>query len=243
MNFLRTIDIYIDVDAYGTTPILTYNSGQAVANSNNLSWVASDVVTLNLHFMRLDSTWEAQRLVGSTIILAGKSTPDGEALFACTSFTEASASEGYYYYDTLSLHTTALSAAMGTSDSLEVHVDLELQDATNTYRQTFQWDVDILKQYYLGTEGLPASAAIIYPAPGSLLLNYTGTVEPTAKQFTVDITGFALDAAPKVFLQVESESCVFAIVKKDTISNISFEGELSSYDVADGTKVLYFLIP
>lgn len=95
-------------------------------------------------------------------------------LFSATGFTKIGSGDDLYYQAMLNLYTPELTAAMTTvvaPYTLPVRIDIEIQNADNTARSTFQFDALIKKHVYAG-ESNPVPAAPLYPAPSQLMLRH-----------------------------------------------------------------------
>jgi len=91
-----------------------------------------------------------------------------------------------------------IAALSGTSTSLAVKCDIELQNADNTQRLTYQFDGSVLRQVYDG-EADPTPGTPSYPLPAMLLLTTnlsTAEVEIGSDTVDFDITALGLATAP-----------------------------------------------
>jgi hypothetical protein len=239
----RQIDLYINLDSLGRpeSPLLTVSADSVSKTTSGPVFVHADKLTLNLHFMRQDAAtkqWASQQLANTSIVFAGKY--NSTLMFSVTSFTEVESSGEYYYSGTIDLNTSALDTALTTAGkAITVPTDLELQNADNTQRATFQFNSTVNPQNYSGGEGVPESGDPAYPSPSSIVTRNIGTAAMTAKTKTIDLTSFALDHTPIVLVTATHPThTIFATAR--AVTSTSFEIVLSSYE--SGTEVFWIVI-
>jgi len=174
----RIACFYIDVDAGGSPPLL---DGK---NSSPLTitpiFIQSDKFPLQLYFReRSATTGGASAAVEQdptdNIVFACKKTSEltgSTLLFSATGFVKVGTGDDICYQAMLDLYTLELIAAMTTyTQPLAVKVDIEIQNADNSERTTFQFDAQIKKHVYAG-ESNPLPAAPLYPAPSQIMLKH-----------------------------------------------------------------------
>lgn len=118
------------------------------------SFMSGDKFTLNVYFRERSAQNGASTAMtlagGSTIVVAGKiSTPDGELLFAASSFTVS----GEAYAGLMNLDTEPIRTIMATVPNgafLDMFIDVEVNDAGGTKNLTFRANFRIYKQAYSG---------------------------------------------------------------------------------------------
>lgn len=212
MSFSRVINLYLNLDANAGNPLVSGLSNKEVRATPQ--FIQGDTALVRI-WPRTEtgsatSPLETARLAtGTNPVLAGKSSAALSAatlLFSALTWTEyntlAEDAGDWYYEAELNLNTTELDAAItalsGTATSLAVKCDIELQNADNTQRLTFQFDGSVLRQVYDG-EADPTPGTPSYPLPATLLLTTNlATATVTSGEATVDfdITDAGLAASP-----------------------------------------------
>lgn len=254
-TWARVIDLYIDLDAIGsgTTPLVNpLSNGRAPTPQ----FVQSDKFPLRLHFMRYDNdaaAWAAEDLPdGSAIVMAAKQdAADDFLLFSLTDWTDDADDYGAFYEGKLNLNTEPLT---GTGDAVATYAngfltakaDVEIQNADNSERTTFQFDVRINQQRF-SDEGDPVAADPSYPAASSLVLKRAGAQDLAVgtKTYYISLASFALTAAPDaVLLTVEKPDAaadmIFANAYTITAAQVAYE--LSAAPTESGYKLHYLII-
>jgi hypothetical protein len=165
--FLRVISLYLDITKPGgVQPLLSGKSSTEI--SATPSFILGDKFTLALYFRNPSAgitTASTPIEISGAIALGAKATADLDAtefLFSASGFAETGADDDLRYEAALDLNTKELIAAMGTDDTLDVTVDIEVQDAGNTERLTFQFAAQIRRQALIGTEAGPTSAPSLF---------------------------------------------------------------------------------
>jgi hypothetical protein len=134
--------------------------------------MAGDVCKLRLYFRIVGATAESDSTeetlpAGSTIVVAAKPASNLAAtslLFCASTFTEVSGISGAKCYEgEINLSTAEIVSAMAllapTADRITARVDIEVRNAGNTSRVTYQTSVDIFRQVYSG-ETAPSTVTL-----------------------------------------------------------------------------------
>jgi hypothetical protein len=197
VSFSRVINLYLNLDAQAGNPLVT--SLLNIQSRATPQFVQGDTATLRI--WPATETGNAtsplltsQLVAGTNIAFAGKSSSALSALtllFSALSWTahntEIDNSGNWYYEAELNLNTseldTAITALSGTATGLAVKCDIELQNADNSQRLTYQFDATVLRQVYDG-EASPTPGTPTYPLPGTLAIKGTSTPD-----MRLDITG------------------------------------------------------
>lgn len=168
-TFARVISLYVDVTKPGgLQPLLSGKSSTEIASSP--SFVLGDKFTLALYFREPSSgitTASTAIEISGAIALGAKATADLDAtalLFSASSFSAAGESDDLRYEAALNLNTAELAAAMEGADTLDVTIDIEVQNAGNSERLTFQFAAQIKRQALTGTEAGPTSLPSLFEA-------------------------------------------------------------------------------
>ena len=167
---------HIDYDRPGgNNPLLDGTSSSV--RGDRPSMVSGDVCEVHIYFRQRAAILSAATSIAlaedAVVVLAGKKTSALTAaslLFCCDAFAKQVAGTTTYYVGTLSLNTTELATALGTANYLDVTVDVEVQNADNSARITYQFAARIQRQAYAG-EGDPQPGTPVYPAPSALAVN------------------------------------------------------------------------
>ncbi|PTY03890.1 hypothetical protein DB346_03040 [Verrucomicrobia bacterium LW23] len=178
----RIINLYIDADAYGSFPLLASQTSPARWPFDRVQWVQADQFILRVWYRRKTAVVSAatQSLDlgdGWNLVVSGKIDAQlgGETLyFETDTFAEVVEGTETYYEGEINLNTTELQAvfaALPSSTTLvPMHVDIEVQDSGNTRRITHQFELDVARQIYKGTESSPTPATPLYPSPSDLVV-------------------------------------------------------------------------
>lgn len=171
------LDLFLNLDAAsGNNAALFENDTSSQRKSGRLSLIAADLLNLRVWPMRpginVAAAPTSEALAAGTVMaMAARpaSNPNtGDVLFFAT-LTPA-AGEDYWEGD-LNLNTTAiLDTLTGSTTQIIALVDIELQNAGNTERVTYQFEAVIKAQALHGDEGVPADAEPPYPAVDQLVL-------------------------------------------------------------------------
>lgn len=254
-EWARFRDFYIDINSAGGTATLL-DGVSSSPKGDAEEFVQGDVFACRL-FFRLPNTdtsvdaGEVTLPAGSTIVVAAKKVGGlgaSSTLFSCTSFveTDGGADEDDYYLGTVDLSGANLQAALDSEESIAVKVDIEVRNAANTERLSFQFDATILKQAYKGDEGADTDGDPAYPSPERLVLKDCGTQAITNGQDYVTVTGLALDYTPaQVLVSVRKPAGgqnIFATIRDASISDDGFIADLSAAAPAAGYKLDYLCI-
>ena len=238
------VPIPFNIGNYGQINNTILNGISDPTPSAGIGFVAGDEVLLSLYprtkssptaasttSAQLDSGF-AIRVVGKVLGNPGAST----VLWDATSFTQVQTGSDWHYDGALNLNTAELFAALGTSQTLQAMLIIQITDASGAV-QTFLSPVTIYAPYYTSTEGTPVNATGM--ARGSLLLG-AGVNSGT-------VTGLGLANAPSQVLvsmrKVTGGLNLFAIVRDDTITTDGFSFDLSSATDAATYKLDYLVMP
>jgi hypothetical protein len=178
--WIKKLALYIDVDSAGKggTPLL---DGKASSRAPSLPvFVQGDKVPLELYFRTvatsaLNASAAVEIPAGTAIVLDGKlpsklADADSLSLFSSSAFAVAGADDDLCYQTTLDLTDDKIEAAFvaaPTVTSLTVRVDVELQNADNSDRLTFQFDITLKRQVYKGEPVTTGGAPSYYNAEQS----------------------------------------------------------------------------
>lgn len=187
----KEISLYVDADvAEGGAPLL--DGKNSSARSALVYFMQGDKLTLNVYFRRRStSTLTASSAIelpaGYNIVVAAKLAAGMEAatlLFSALDFAAAGAGDDLCYTATLDLNTHEIDAAFAASDAtfLAIKVDIEVQDAGNTARATFQFDATLKQQAYDG-EASPTPGTPSYPLPADIV---TKSIDGSFDRFVDD---------------------------------------------------------
>ena len=174
----KELSISIDADApEGASCLL---EGKAsTARQTTLYFLQGDKFTQKIFFRRkadsnLNASTPIELEAGLKIVLAGKVATSLDAttlLFSATDFTLSGAGDDACYTALLDLNTQEISQLFDTlaATSVAIKVDVEIQNADNTERSTYQFDAILKQQVYAG-ESNPQPGTPVYPLPGNLVL-------------------------------------------------------------------------
>ncbi len=172
MAFERAVDLYLNTRL--TPGLILLKSKTDPSPPPALQWIQGDRFLLRLWFLEPSATIGQPPAVqsvpaGSTLKFAGKASPgDPSLLFLAPSFTEVGAGDDLHYEATLDLNTVELENAFQAANTITATCDVEVRDAGNTERITFQFTVTVHEQIYRGDESDPVPASPPYPAAGDL---------------------------------------------------------------------------
>lgn len=157
MSWSRELSFYLDLNAYGTTSVLL-DGTRSERLASTPGFVQGDKMTLKL-FPRQRSTaigaasTSMQLASGSTIRMEVAASSDFDTtLVTVTGWAEQSESGVYWYTATANFGTSELDTAIGTASSLAVKVGVEIRNADNTERMSFQFDATIAREVVDGTD-------------------------------------------------------------------------------------------
>lgn len=251
MSWDRVRDLYIDIrTAGGLATLLKEKTSNAAALP--LVFVQGDKFTLRLFFRTPDESAGTSAVVqlpaGFVVAIGAKPAAMmglSTLLFFEDTFAEAGSGDDIYYGATLDLNTTELAAALLASNSVDVTIDVEVQNSDNSERMTFQFGATIYRQSY-SNEADPTPGTPTYPTPSTLLVKHCGTAAVTAAASSVTVTGLALDFTPaQVLVSIRKPAGgdnLWATVRDASISADGFIADLSAPAVGAGYKLDYLLI-
>ena len=149
----RIACLYIDVDAGGNPPLL---DGKTSAPLNVIpAFIQADKFPLQLYFRKKSANTggasaAVEQDITDNIVFAGKTTAaitGSTLLFSVSGFAVIGADDDLCYQAILDLDTPAIRTAMATQTvPLPITVDIEVQNADNTERSTFQFTAIVKKQ-------------------------------------------------------------------------------------------------
>ncbi|BET67199.1 hypothetical protein ASA1KI_21170 [Opitutales bacterium ASA1] len=249
MAFERAIDLYLNTRL---TPgqVLLRAKNDPTAASPPL-WISGDTLKCRLWFLTPATTTGVAPAVesvpaGSVIRFAGKVDPDDEdLLFLVETFAETGEDAGLHYLGTLDLNTTEIEAALaGATDRLEILCDVEVRNADNSERITFQFPAVLTQQAYSGDESSPTPATPAYPAAGDIALaagtlGFLGAVTGLTGGGATNLDGAIVSAGlsvPRAFLVVLGGLPQIWILRAGTDAEDAPAGLVRPDDYAGGTN-------
>lgn len=207
MEWDRYVEFVINLAAKGTDTLVRSISSLTTAKADI---VQNDEFPVRLRFALptnvSTSPLEVVRLApGSVIVFTGKDAANlsaGDLLYYLDEFEEGLDESGYFYTGILNTNTDEALAAftgLGSKSSLAVTNEVEIQNAGNTQRTSFQHSSIFRRQVYNG-EAAPTPAPPPYPVPSALLIVSAGDRRYLRPLLTLDAlaggTENALDAIP-----------------------------------------------
>lgn len=192
--------LHLDLSQKGSAVLLEKTETGVSDRTRELAFRLADCFTLKLFFIdRATAEAIVPLPAGFQIVLAGKLSVggviSGSVLFSAMPFTEFDVDGDKGYSATLDLNTSELATEMDGEASIDVQIDVEIQNADNSRRITLSFVAKIKPQSYAG-EGSPTPAEPLYPAPSVLLT--TANIElPAGKKLVFSVDGtFALENTP-----------------------------------------------
>lgn len=172
MSWDSAQEIYLNLSQPRGPALLA--SPQDPTDSPPPTWILGDAFTLRLRLYSLNGGGQPQQTtlaVGDQIFLGGRiKRGTGDLLFNAQGFTATTDGTDTYYETTVDLNTTELAAALSGRQTLQVLVDIEIQNAANTRRRTLVLVANILAQAYDPADTDPTPGTPEYPAAMSLVL-------------------------------------------------------------------------
>jgi hypothetical protein len=243
MSWDRTLLQYIDITRTGGEPCLL--EGKFSSDRRAVpAFIEGDDFPLKLLFRQRATDGGASTPItleaGSHIIYAGKARGGQDAtvpLFATTSFTVDGTSDDLGYLGIVDLNTTELHTALYGKASIDVEIDVEVQNADNTQRISFRITATVKRESYKDGD-LPTPVYPSFPR-GTVDLAGVDSVD-------VDLTPFGLSAAPaQILLSIRKPTggdTLFASVRDATLSAAGFTADLSAAPASEGYKLDYLVI-
>ena len=152
----KRIALYVDVDSAGGAPLLSGKSSTRL--SVKPTFIQGDKVRLELWFRSLASSplnasTVAELVAGSKMAVAAKQSGEldsDKVLFSAFDFTLDGTGDDMCYYADLDLNTQEIDDVFSEEDAatVDIKVDIEVQNADNTDRLTFQFDSTLKQQVY-----------------------------------------------------------------------------------------------
>ncbi len=174
MAFALLFEIFVRKSKGSDNPLVVSKADQTPRDT--ITWIPGDHFTLRVHLC--DEPTEpggplvgAQIDAGDQIVLNGKEADalTGASFFSATPFTETQSDGEYYYEADLDLNVSAFLTAAAT-DPVQVLAEIQVQNAGNTKRLSYEFPVLGKARVYQGTEGADADGDPPYPLPGALAL-------------------------------------------------------------------------
>ena len=242
MSLTPIYQMIIDADAPGGVfPLLTAEG----ATAPSPKFVAGDHFDLFLQFARRpaalggDLTYLA--LSGSWSIMVGMRASRLASSSLLASAVDFGVS-GDGYMAALSLNTTEMLAVFATTATPQtIWMDIEIADAGNTRRVTYQFAVSINPQAYMAGETDPTPAEPEYPAPGAIPVRMVGSVDISPGATSVDIDVSAdRDYVPVcvVRLPADGDLAIF-VTCTHSLDRDGFTAVLSAAPEKEGYKLDY----
>lgn len=162
---LGTVSAPFDIGAYGVTACILQGL-TSPSYDTQFGLVGGDELNLVLYPRAQAGTVGAptttQRLpTGTTIVVSGKPATNpssGTLLFEATSFTESQDGNGNWMYTGyLNLNTTELLSAIGSNQSIQVLLIIDLISASGKPQRFLDY-ITVLAPGYTGSEGSPTPA-------------------------------------------------------------------------------------
>jgi hypothetical protein len=121
-----------------------------------------------------------------------------------------------------------------------------VQNAGNTRRLTYQFDLTVSHQVY-GGEADPTPGTPPYPHPDLIVQKIRGTVDLADDEDEVEVTGLGLDEAPaQVLLTIRKPSAAAPLIVCGLVGDPTDDGftvALSAEPGIEGYKLDYLVIP
>jgi hypothetical protein len=161
MSWDRVKKIYLDVGkAGGENPLLDGKRAYAGATP---TFIQGDRMKLQLWLRSVTAGYDTTTVevlpAGSVIIVAAKAKATmstSDLLFYADGFAQDGSEDNIYYEADLDLDIAGIQDALGaTANTLDIRVDVEIQDASNSARATMQFDATIYRQVYAGESPPP----------------------------------------------------------------------------------------
>jgi hypothetical protein len=175
----RYLELVVNLAARGASTLTTSISGLTPLATTDI--VQNDDFPLRLRFVlpTNDSANPAEVVEladDAVIVFSGKdaSALSGSSLlYYCDSFVAGSDDNGPYYQGILNTNTTEVAAAFAALSSAKATIsvinEIEVQNADNTQRTSFQHACILRRQVFNG-EATPTPGTPIYPAPTQILI-------------------------------------------------------------------------
>ena len=185
MAFALLFEIFIRKSKGSDNPLIA--SKTDASPRDTIRWIPGDHFKLRVHLLNEPEQPQqpfigAQINSGNEIVLNGKNPEalTGDSYFSATGFTEVESGGQYYYEADLDLNVEAFITAAneGNGGKANVMAELQVQDAGNTKRLSYEFPVIGKARVYQGTEGVPTSGDPAYPVPGAIV-----TLHPIARDF------------------------------------------------------------
>lgn len=174
----KELCLYIDADAVEGAPCLL-DGKASTQRMDSPYFIQGDKFTLKVFFRRRsDSSLNASAAVelplGLNIVFAAKlaaNLDSNDLLFAALDFVQEGENDDICYTALLDLNTLEIRQLFQqlSATSANIKIDIEVQNAGNTERSTFQFDAVLKQQVYAG-ESAPLPGTPVYPLPADLVL-------------------------------------------------------------------------
>jgi hypothetical protein len=183
-TFALIIDSALPGGAY---PLLT----AAGASATIPQWTAGDIFDLSIRFAQRSATLGGALtylpLAGSWTITAGLKSNRASATSLIASASDFGLSETDIYTAELSLDTAEVLALIASGTAVSVWMDIEVANAGNTRRATYQFPIQINPQVYGAGETDPTPEEPAYPAPGAIPVRIVGSVAIPVGVLSLDV--------------------------------------------------------
>lgn len=243
--------LYIDADRPGGLSCLLQGKTSSAVSETPRA-VQGDEFLLQLYFRKRGSPSAASTAATvspAAIVFAAKKADNLGAttlLFSTAAFAPAGEGDDARYEAVLNLNTPELDAAFGTEKTVTARVDVELQNADNSRRLTYQFDWFISRQAYAG-EATPTPGTPTYPHPSLIVTKIRGTIELDEGADSAEVENLGLSEAPaQVLLTLRTPSAedpllVCAVAGAPTAGG--FQVVLSAPTPDEGYKIDWMVIP
>ena len=243
MSWDRVRKFYVDVDAGGGPPLLNGTKSSRVSNAP--TFIQADHFPVRIYFRTIIASTEPTNSIAlptdSKMVIAAKSKDNltsPSLLFFADDFTEVVEGNDTYYGADLDTNTIELNNLLNSKDRANIIVDIEVQDATNAERTTFQFEAVAKKQVY-GNESAPSSAI-----PSS---SVSATVSLSASTASGSITDLGLGYTPSQVLLTVSKPAgganIWATAVDGSLSSDGCDFDLSAAPPTADYKLNAIFVP
>lgn len=174
MNWDLEQDLHIDLSDTGAT-VLDVSANGLQDRSREIVWRVGDNFDLNIFLYDRTSTTPSTPVElpeDRYILLGAKLSTDGvvsgSALFGAASFEKATKNSKTCYRAAIPLDDPALASALSGKASIQVQVDLEFENGSNTRRITKSFNVTIKPESFANSY-TPVPATPEYPSPEAII--------------------------------------------------------------------------
>ncbi len=254
MAWDRYIQIVVNLSARGSDTALQSVTGKTPLRTSD--FVQADTFPLRLVFVQetgnsSDPLEIVQLEPGSVIVFSGKlasALGGGTLLYYADAFEESVDADGKYFY-TGALNTNtaetraAFEALAATKSTLSVINEVEIQNADNTARTSFQHAGILRRQVYNG-EGTPAAAAPSYPSPAQLFIPgrdvLTAEVSVDADHVDFAVPSAATTIGTLGILRPSPDAAIISVTDLVRVAAATVRASLSAVAAEPGYLVTIF---